>query len=1167
MWKLLLFEVVIILLAVGVWLGAPLIGIKSVVWRILIILALVLPPMIFVLVKFLMARKAAKGLEDGMKEQGLAQQESARPDRQEEILVLNENFEQAIEALKKSRIGGGSTSPLYVLPWYMIIGPPAAGKSTALLRSGLNFPYSSGGQKSIKGIGGTRNCDWWFSDQAIMLDTAGRYTMEDEDRDEWLAFIRLLKRYRKQRPLNGLIVCISISELLTASDDELEHTAANIRDRLDQVLAELEMTIPIYVLFSKCDLLSGFVEFFGDLKKSSRKQVFGFTVPVTTRDTDIEGLFNEEFEILSETLHKRVVHRLAGAKKHLRSNVFQFPLQFAQSRHALAAFLKRLFIHNPYQESPGLRGVYFCSGTQEGRPLNKLVAMMSSSLGLRETAAQGAQEKSTKKSYFLHDVFTKVLFPDRHLAGVTASGKARRFRIRTAIFAAGLLLAAGILATGISTFANNRALVDTSLVTAKGSRLRDARDPKKVTDSLQALDQLGAHYELLETYQKEGPPWSYRFGFYSGGHLIELCQRLFAKRMWQLFADNTAMELEASLYDVTTSTWGKTEKEAARSYDMLKAYLMVTNTKRLKVDFALPVLLAEWKKRLHPEVSSHEELLSRNVKRYLLLLKDGKANWIERDESLIKQVRRALLKKDVEYKRIVGTLESTMVPFSLRDALQGRLQTVLKSSYQVPGVYTREGWEKKIKKRISTQAASGVQIEPWVLGEDEDADPAELLRNRYFSAYNEAWGSFFKGLTLEEPTSAQHALQILEKLTGSPSIYELLFVSVAHNTDFSPKIDGEKADRIANMAGGKMRKRIKMAQRAGLDKVAKDKLGDRQLNAVEQEWRSVYKLVYPPPGIDGKPQVSGLKQYTQRLEKVREELTNFLSSQDNPDSTQLDQALTEARRVTKLILEDLPSRQRSVIGPMFNAPLQGVDLNANNEEAKIVSGRFSSGVCAPFGKKLAGKYPFAKSAEDALMQDVTEAFSRQGTIWQYYGSNLKEKLELRGDRYEVLGGKKSVSPGIVAFINKAWAVTQALFPQGAQAPTFKFDVRPHPAIVAEGSGYMISEISLEVDAAAKIYRNGPRDWWSFTWPGSGRKGARLLVRGADGLQEQIQTKGDWAFMRLIDRARVQKRGSWYLVEWSLKRGKIRVQMDFKPHRTDNPLLLRSSVLRGGLGCR
>ena len=85
---------------------------------------------------------------------------------------------------------------VYELPWYVFIGAPGAGKTTALLHSGLRFPLAERlGAAPVAGIGGTRQCDWWFTDRAVFIDTAGRYTTQDShhasDAHEWKTFLQL----------------------------------------------------------------------------------------------------------------------------------------------------------------------------------------------------------------------------------------------------------------------------------------------------------------------------------------------------------------------------------------------------------------------------------------------------------------------------------------------------------------------------------------------------------------------------------------------------------------------------------------------------------------------------------------------------------------------------------------------------------------------------------------------------------------------------------------------------------------------------------------------------------------------------------------------------------------------------------------------------------------
>jgi type VI secretion system protein ImpL len=55
---------------------------------------------------------------------------------------------------------------------------------------------------------------------------------------------------------------------------------------------------PIYVLFTKADLIAGFVEFFNDLGKEERDQVWGMTFPMDD-PANPEGViqnFTAEFE-------------------------------------------------------------------------------------------------------------------------------------------------------------------------------------------------------------------------------------------------------------------------------------------------------------------------------------------------------------------------------------------------------------------------------------------------------------------------------------------------------------------------------------------------------------------------------------------------------------------------------------------------------------------------------------------------------------------------------------------------------------------------------------------------------------------------------------------------------------------------------------------------------
>ena len=149
---------------------------------------------------------------------------SEAENKESDETVLKDKMKDALATLKSA--SGGKKDYLYDLPWYLLIGPPGSGKTTALVNSGLKFPLSRGATPAaIAGVGGTRYCDWWFTEEAVLIDTAGRYTTQDSDastdKQSWFAFLALLKKNRPRQPINGVIVAISLEDLMTLSSADL----------------------------------------------------------------------------------------------------------------------------------------------------------------------------------------------------------------------------------------------------------------------------------------------------------------------------------------------------------------------------------------------------------------------------------------------------------------------------------------------------------------------------------------------------------------------------------------------------------------------------------------------------------------------------------------------------------------------------------------------------------------------------------------------------------------------------------------------------------------------------------------------------------------------------------------------------------------------------------
>src|ERR1044072_2601116 len=208
--------------------------------------------------RILRRRKSSEQLAEGI---GEAAKE------EDDGVVLKDKMKDALATLKKA--GGGKGDYLYDLPWYLIIGPPGAGKTTALVNSGLKFPLPRGATPAaVAGVAGTRDCDWLFTDDAVLVDTAGRYTTQDSDakadQKSWFAFLDLLKKNRSRQPIHGVIIAISLEDLMMLSSADLAAHSNAIRARLLELHERLKVDFPVYAIFTKADLVAGFIEFFGN---------------------------------------------------------------------------------------------------------------------------------------------------------------------------------------------------------------------------------------------------------------------------------------------------------------------------------------------------------------------------------------------------------------------------------------------------------------------------------------------------------------------------------------------------------------------------------------------------------------------------------------------------------------------------------------------------------------------------------------------------------------------------------------------------------------------------------------------------------------------------------------------------------------------------------------
>ena len=512
-----------------------------------------------------------------------------------EITVLQQRFEQAASILKKARFKGPDGESRYVheLPWYVFIGAPGSGKTTALVNAGLNFPLKEqGGDPALAGVGGTRNCDWWFTDEAVLLDTAGRYTTQESDLEAdaaaWQGFLGLIKRFRPRRPLNGALVTLSVSDLMLWTEEERRKYAWHVRARVAELYERLGVRFPVYLLVTKADLLAGFMEFFGELDADARKRVWGvsFSEPGDGFVTGTPGQrFADELVELERRLYAEMLARLQDERDlQKRAAAYRFPQEFHGVGPLIEQFLDSAFIGVQGAPEPMLRGVYFTSGTQEGNPIDRVLGTLARSFKLERVggpagAGGAAVAAGSGKSFFLTRLVREVIFPESGLAGSDQGLERRERRARMLAYAA--IAATGIALSALWTvnYFGNRNLVALAQDKAAAAKAElEKLGAPRPGDEPQLVRALNALRDLPGGYRQRGNgAGPLGFGLSQSEKLGAQAQRAYRNAL----RDALEPRLAASRND--SSKWQLSEAERADLADHVRAIAdeaIMTNTRQ-----------------------------------------------------------------------------------------------------------------------------------------------------------------------------------------------------------------------------------------------------------------------------------------------------------------------------------------------------------------------------------------------------------------------------------------------------------------------------------------------------------------------------------------------------------------------------------------------------------
>ena len=1091
---------------------------------------------------------------------------SAQAAGTEEVAALSQRFADAAAVLRRTRFGSQAQTGwrarfsgqyLYQLPWYAFIGAPGSGKTTALVNAGLTFPLAQQlGKNAIQGLGGTRNCDWWFTNEAVLIDTAGRYTTQESneavDKAEWQGFMNLLKRFRPRQPLNGVLLTLSVSDLLQMSEVERQAHVATLRQRLAELREGLGLQFPVYVLVTKVDLLSGFTEYFLSLSREERAQVWGFTLPyepnAAAAPAALREVFLKEFDLLLKRLNDGMQERLlAEPDLSRRALSYALPQQFSGLRELLAGVLESLFSDSRFQQQPLLRGVYFTSGTQEGTPFDRVLGAMRRGFKLNVRLGTEAAMPGTGKSFFLQDLLQKVIFPEYFIAGRRLATERRLRWLAWATMAGCALLFVGLNLAWSPWVSYGHNLRYVGEVDAKAQALAEqvaALPPDSGQgDLMPLLPLLNQAHALASSPDFEGlhAPLTYSFGLFQGPKLDAAARQTYQRLLDEGLLPRVAQRLQLLLRQAPAG-------RADYLYQALKAYLMLGDEGRFDAEWLKLWIRADWDHGLAPQGTAERSQLDAHLD--ALMQDRALRSPFALDKALVQQARDQLNQQTPSqrsYNRLKSRLMGPQLPdFSLVAASGPEAPNVFQRasgqplSAGLPGLFTRKGYAA-FRKELGGSMMALDDEDAWVLGRASVApNPADRLQQSqqlmrlYMNDYARQWQDFLGDVRLIPRTSLADTLAATRILAAADSpLLQLTRAAAAETRLGAPESGG--SGRVDQAVGQLDRLRQEVSSVAGLVQGSSDRPEQRPELIVDGLFAPLQALTQGTTGAT-------------QLDQVRKSLEDYLASLVAADS-----ALRGGNIPRTQEADDRLRGQAQSMPPPVKAVLEALVSQAGQQIAggtrSSASASVKGGVGQTCNALIRGRYPFTpQSHQDVLANDFAQLFAPGGLIDDTFQKNLAPYVDTARPTWAPKPGPEGAAAGSAADLaqfQRAAIIRDAFFAPGSRSMKFDLIVR-----ITQLGG--LEKVDLDIDGQTLSASAGVDGARRVSWPGPAGT-LQVRLRGAKGVA--LSADGPWALNRLIDQGQVQSSASpeRLQVQFSVE-GKT-VAVEFAAQSLRNPLRL------------
>lgn len=640
--------------------------------------------------------------------------------------------------------------------WVLCIGDKGAGKSTLIANAEQSLNTTT--QANLNYIRPTRVFDWWQCEQAVVIDPAGRYAMPKQvgsiQDHLWQKFLKLLKRRRGRNPIDSVLMVIDVNTLLS-DEQHYEKLAYNLARQM-QTIKAITKQVPVYLMISKCDHLSGFNAFFSHLTQEERTQPWGFSLE--SAETPKAAL-DQFIAHLSRQLIWRLHHEQNLAK---RARIKDLPIQLTKLQTPLLYILSQL----PFDASTPLKAIYFTSALQPSPTTELINSPIQTAFALPSNFSTAHRHQT----YFIKQAMAQLLQPSKpqtHFSWHTQLPRLCSLSLATMLIAGAGWFWHANFQFNVATLNQVQTLLNKTTAT---------------TNAHSPLPWLTSTFALKNAYQVAAKPqfnqklW---LDLQPSESLSTLLHHSYQNQLQQYFKPYITTLLTHQIQDDTQ------KQQSIALYQSLKIYLMLTNRQHLKIQTVIDWFTQYWQAQ-YPQDKRLQAQLQALLKSYLSHFFTP----IPKNSQLVALARDQL--KNLSLIKLVLINLQQAYPNKNTNILDEKksIDGIDFSKATVPILYSREQFKEVYEQTIPALAKTLVQNN-WVMGNSIDPmyTPEQILslintiRQKYVAAFATHWQEAIGHIALQQPNSYTDIQQMLTRLENpKSSLWEHLYALMANAT-------------------------------------------------------------------------------------------------------------------------------------------------------------------------------------------------------------------------------------------------------------------------------------------------------------------------------------------------------------------------------------------------